>query len=129
MNANPASRIKIEPYHGTVDVQFSDAMLASTRDALVLRETGHDPVFYIPFEHIYFEFLHASSTHTHCPFKGDARYWSAKAVGEAATDAMWAYETPFEAVRQIAAHGAFDPDKVRIEATPSDSPREVPDAP
>lgn len=121
--------ISIEPYHGTVDVKFSDAMIASTKDALVLREEGHDPVFYIPFEQIYFDFLRPSKTRTHCPLKGDARYWSVEAVGEAADDVMWAYETPYEQARQISGHGAFDPQTMTIDATPADSPREVPDAP
>ncbi|UUP16756.1 DUF427 domain-containing protein [Nitratireductor thuwali] len=117
-------RITVTPYEGTVNVRFSDAMIASTDEALVLREEGHEPVFYIPFDHIYFEFLPPSDTRSRHPFKGEARFWNVEAVGEAADDVMWAYETPDDRVRPIAGHGAFDPDKVTIEATPDESPRE-----
>ena len=84
----------MEPFDGVVTVVFSDAILASTDEALVLREADYPPVFYIPFKDIYFELLKPSDTSTHCPFKGDASYWNASAVGEAVNDVMWAYGRP-----------------------------------
>jgi uncharacterized protein (DUF427 family) len=116
---NPSHRITVEPFDGAVTVVFSDAILASTDKALVLREADYPPVFYIPFEDIYFEFLKRSDTATHCPYKGNASYWSASAAGEAVNDVMWAYERPFDEMLQIKDHGAFYPNKVRIEANPS----------
>lgn len=129
MTKTAREHISVEPYRGTVDVRFSDAIIASTRDALILREKGYEPVFYIPFEHIYFEFLRPSRTRTHCPFKGEARYWSVEAVGEAEDDVLWAYEAPYEDMLAIAGRGAFDRSKVSIEATPKDSPREIRETP
>ncbi|KFB09215.1 DUF427 domain-containing protein [Nitratireductor basaltis] len=122
-----SERISIRPYDGTVNIFFSDAVVASTEKALVLEEQGHKPVYYVPFEHIYFDFFRKSPTTTTCPFKGQASYWSVEAVGEAADDVLWSYETPHEDVRQIAGYGAFDPNKVDIEAAPKDSPRHVPE--
>ncbi|MDQ2634771.1 MAG: DUF427 domain-containing protein [Pseudomonadota bacterium] len=116
---NPTHRITVEPFDGAVTVVFSDAILASTDKALVLREADHPPVFYIPFKDIYFELLNRSETSTHCPHKGDASYWNASAVGEAVNDVMWAYEDPFDEMLLIKDHGAFHPDKVRIEANPA----------
>ena len=69
---NPSRRITVEPFEGAVTVVFSDAILASSDNALVLREADYPPVFYIPFKDIYFEFLKRSDTSTHCPYKGDA---------------------------------------------------------
>ena len=85
--------LMIEPFVGTVTARFSDAVIASSDKAKVLRERGKDAVFYIPFEDIYFDFLHKTNTVSRCPIKGVASYWSVSAVGEAARDAMWAYET------------------------------------
>ncbi|WP_246727803.1 DUF427 domain-containing protein [Chelativorans sp. Marseille-P2723] len=116
MNEKP--KATIEPYAGTVKVMFSDAIVASTDNAVLLKEEGHDPVFYIPFEDIYFEFLRSSSTVSRCPLKGKARYWNAEAVGSAADDVMWAYDHPLPEMEGIRQHGAFDPSKVKIEATP-----------
>lgn len=111
-------KVTVEPFRGTVNVSFSDAMIASTEDALLLREQGHDPVFYVPFRDIYFEFLTPSSTTYHCPRKGEARYWSVEAVGEAENDIMWIYDQPPPQLSAIRQHGAFDPAKTRIEAVP-----------
>lgn len=107
--------LRIEPFEGTVTVTFSDAIIASTDRALVLHEPGHEPVPYVPFEDIYFEFLEKTATETRCPHKGTAGYWRVTAVGEAAEDFMWSYETPFERARAIAGHGAFDKRRARIE--------------
>jgi uncharacterized protein (DUF427 family) len=115
---NPAHRISIEPFDGTVTVFFSDATLASTDKALVLREGNYPPVFYIPFADVRFEFLKRSATSTHCPFKGNASYWNAKVEGEAVDDVMWAYERPYDETATIRDHAAFYSNKVRIEAKP-----------
>ena len=123
-NRSPRSEIEIEPYDGTVTVTFSSAIVASTKRAKIVQEAGHEPVLYIPFDDIYFEFLHKSDRSSRCPVKGTASYWRVSAVGETADDFMWAYETPNPAAQSIARHGAFDPDKAVIEAVPSDSPRE-----
>ena len=116
---NPSHQITVEPFDGTVVVTFSDAILASTNHAKVLREVGYSPVCYIPFKDIYFEFLTPTSTHSHCPYKGDATYWRVSAGGEALDDVMWAYEAPFDEMLAIRGHAAFYPDKVRIEANPA----------
>ncbi len=67
---NPSHTITVEPFDGVVTVAFSDAILASTDKALVLREANYPPVFYIPFEDVYFELLKRSDTSTHCPLQG-----------------------------------------------------------
>lgn len=107
--------ITIDPFSGPVTVRFLDTVIASTTRALELREAGHDPVLYIPFEDIYFVHLEKTGTRTHCPFKGDASYWSITGQGQAASDAMWAYEEPKAEVSRIAGHGAFDAGKVTFE--------------
>jgi len=118
LQRNPSHRITVEPFDGAVTVVFSDAILASTDKALVLREADYPPVFYIPVKDIYFEFMKRSDTSTHCPYKGNASYWNASAVGEAVNDVMWAYERPYDEMAAIKDHGAFYADKVRIEANP-----------
>jgi uncharacterized protein (DUF427 family) len=116
---NPSRRIAVEPFDGVVTVTFSDAIVASTDEALVLREQDYPLVFYVPFKDVCFEFLKRSDTSTHCPYKGDASYWNVSAGGEAAEDVMWAYERPFDEMIAIRDYGAFYPNKVRIEANPA----------
>lgn len=107
----------IEPYHGLVRVSFSDAIIASSDNALIVRRPGVKPVFYIPFEDIYFDFLlRSESAPEPSPF-GAATYWRVSAVGEAAADAMWAHETPAVGYEALLDHGAFDESKVLVETT------------
>ena len=116
---NPrAHGITVEPFHGRVTVSFSDAVIASTDRAKVIKEEGYDPVYYIPFEDIYFEFMERTDSSTRSPLKGTASYWRVSAVGQGEADFMWAYETPVPEVSEIAGHGAFDPKKAEIIAEP-----------
>ena len=113
---NPDHTITVRPFNGTVTVKFSSAVIASSKNAKVLKEAGYPAVFYIPFEDVYFDFLRRGETTTHCPYKGDASYWSVTAVGESKPDVMWAYEHPYAEMLAIRNHGAFYPGKVSIEA-------------
>jgi len=56
---------------------------------------------------------------THCPYKGDATYFSIVAGGQGLENAVWTYENPFPAMADIAGHLAFYPDKVTIEELPT----------
>ena len=113
---NPGHCITVEPYDGVVTVSLGSTIIASTKRAMELREADYPPVFYIPFQDIYFEHLERTERRTHCPFKGDASYWLAHANGEAVDPAMWAYEMPFDEMGAIRNHGAFYENGLRIEA-------------
>lgn len=113
----PDHKIAVTPYSGLVVVTVDETKIASTRKALKLQEASYPPVFYIPFSDIDFESLSASGTKTHCPFKGDASYWSATVDGRKIDDVMWAYQEPFDEMSGIKDFGAFYPNKVKIEAT------------
>lgn len=110
---NPDKSISIAPYDGTVTVRAGDKVIASSQRAKLLAEPPYPPVLYVPFGDIDFEGLERTATSTHCPYKGDATYWSVKG---GAKDAMWAYENPFDEMTEIKNHGAFYPDRVTVEA-------------
>lgn len=115
---NPGKIITVEPYRGTVVVRAGDAIVASSTKAKLLSESPYPPVFYIPFEDIDFDRLLKTELSTHCPYKGDASYWSVLPAGETGKDAMWAYERPFDEMTEIRNHGAFYSNRVTIGATP-----------
>ena len=57
---------------------------------------------------------------THCPYKGDASYYTIKVGDKAAENAIWSYETPFPAMKEIEGHLAFYPNRVdKIEVGPA----------
>ncbi|MGA7812356.1 DUF427 domain-containing protein [Caballeronia sp.] len=91
---------------------------ADTHAALILTETGHDPVRYFPRADVNMARL-AKSTHTsHCPFKGDATYYHLLTEDGPVENAVWCYEDPFKNVAQIKGYLAFYPSRVdRIDET------------
>ena len=110
-----AHKIEIGPFGGRVRIRVAGALVADTGLALLLEEGSLPPVFYVPRGDIHMERLAPSATTSHCPFKGDASYFSA--VGGPA-DVAWSYETPLPAAAAIAGHLAFYPDKAEIETLP-----------
>lgn len=116
---DPAHVIIIRPFDGTVTVSFGGKVIATTGRAQLLQEASYRPVLYVPFADIRFETLVPSESSTHCPFKGDASYWSVDIGGETRKDVMWAYQAPYDEMILIKDHGAFYPDRVEIKAMPA----------
>lgn len=113
--------LTIRPFEGTVTVRFLEAVLASSRNALLVGQPGREEQVFIPFEDIYFDFLTRSDSVETCPVKGEAGLWTIQAVGRAEPDAMRAYGAN-EASARLKHYGVFDPAKVAIEMTQPDAP-------
>jgi adenylate cyclase len=103
-----AYRMKIAPRAGRLSVVFNDVVIADSRESLVMHETAHAPVGYFPRKDVRMELLHSSSLRTHCPFKGDATYWSVQVGDRRAENAAWSYEAPLPESAAIASYIAFD---------------------
>ncbi|PRY71440.1 DUF427 domain-containing protein [Halomonas ventosae] len=96
-------RITLHPHARRVQVVIDGTVLADTTRAIELRERGYPPRQYIPRDDVRMDLLTPSETKTHCPFKGDASYYS---FGEH-KDVAWIYEWPMEGVVPIAKRVAF----------------------
>jgi uncharacterized protein (DUF427 family) len=108
----PDHPISIEANPSRVVVKVDGQVVADTRDALTLREAGYPPVQYIPRQHVDMAALTRSEHTTYCPYKGDASYYSIPAGGDRSLNAVWTYETPYEAMAQIKDYVAFYADRV-----------------
>jgi len=53
------------------------------------------------------EYLRGSNHSSHCPWKGDASYYTLIVDGEENADAAWYYSEPFEKAAHIKDHIAF----------------------
>jgi uncharacterized protein (DUF427 family) len=114
----PDHPITITPSKDHVKVTFNGKVVADTRRAMVLQEASYKPVFYIPREDAETALFTRTTNATHCPYKGDASYYTIKVGERTAENAIWSYETPFPAMKEIAGHLAFYPNRVdAIEAT------------
>ena len=108
----PDHPITIEANPDRVVVTIGGKTIADTREALTLREAAYPAVQYIPRQDVDMAALARSDHTTYCPYKGDASYYSIPAGGERSLNAVWTYETPFEAMAQIKDYVAFYPDRV-----------------
>ncbi|WP_149184180.1 DUF427 domain-containing protein [Streptomyces sp. TRM49041] len=96
-------RITVEPADGPVRVERDGQIVADSRRALALRETGCRVRHYLPPEDVRTDLLEPSGKHTYCPFKGTASYWSLPGR----PDAVWAYPDPKPEVAAIKGHFCF----------------------
>lgn len=87
-----------------VRVEIDGRLIAESSRPLLLAETGYPVRYYFPPEDVRTELLVPSDTHTVCPFKGTASYWSLPGGPE---DLVWAYPEPHDQVAPIKDHFCF----------------------
>jgi uncharacterized protein (DUF427 family) len=102
--------IEASPFHVVVTV--GGKIIADTHNALTLREAAYSAVQYIPRRDVDLAGLVRTEHTSFCPYKGHASYYSIPAGGDRSVNAVWTYETPFEAMAQIKDYVAFYPDRV-----------------
>ena len=112
----PDHPISIEANPSRIVVTVGGKIIADTWAALTLRETSYPAVHYIPCGDVDMTALVRSEQTTFCPYKGDASYFSITVNGKTSDNAVWSYEQPFPAMREIEGYLAFYPHRVeRIE--------------
>lgn len=81
---------------------WNGEVLAESDDTIVV-EGNH----YFPESSIRCEFFFDSDHTTHCPWKGDASYYTIEVEGQKNPNAAWFYPTPKEAAAEITGRIAF----------------------
>lgn len=118
--SNPAPGFARRPDHVVgfrpagvrVTVRLGGEVIAESDRAVLCEESGRSPVHYIPMTDTRADLFRPTATRSHCPFKGDASYWSVSAGGKDARDAAWSYDLPYDEAAPIRGHVAFYPDRV-----------------
>lgn len=90
-------RIFFEVYPRRLRAVVGGRTVVDTTGARLLHETNIPPVAYVPFEDLDPSLLTRAAHSTHCPFKGDASYWSLELPDDdddVRADFVWAYEQP-----------------------------------
>lgn len=90
-----------------VRVQFNGETIADSTRVELLFETRHIPVYYFPRADVRMDLLRRTEHSTHCPFKGDASYWSVAVGDREAENAVWSYEDPYPETGEIRDYVAF----------------------
>ncbi|UZJ33286.1 DUF427 domain-containing protein [Streptomyces endophytica] len=104
MSATHGHRIDVTQGTDHVRVEIDGRLVAESHRPLRLAETGYPVRYYLPPEDVRMDLLAPSGTHTVCPFKGTASYWS---LADGPEDIAWAYPEPHDGVAQIKDHLCF----------------------
>ena len=115
---NTQKHITLEPHPGRVVVKFQDAVVADTQSAVLLKEGSLPPRLYIPRADVDMNALVPTDHRTHCPYKGDASYFTLKVGERTAENAVWTYEQPIADVDGITGLLSFYPRHVEVEEHP-----------
>jgi uncharacterized protein (DUF427 family) len=116
----PDHPISLTPTAARVIVKLAGQTVADTTSAVTLQESTYPGVQYIPRADVDVSLLERTDNQTYCPYKGDASYYSVRVGDRLAENAIWTYETPYDAVAQIKDYVAFYPDRVdSIEQIPA----------
>ena len=118
--------VETEPSEKLVRVTVGGELIAESRRALALHETHLRTRWYLPLEDVREGVLEASEKTSHCPFKGDASYYSVRAGGELHADIAWTYRDPIPEVREIAGLVCFYDEKVELTLDPPASAEPLP---
>jgi uncharacterized protein (DUF427 family) len=84
-----------------VRVVIGGETVADTHRPRLLFETGLPTRYYIPKVDVRMDLLTATDSHTRCPYKGIASYWTAKVAGQEVKDIAWAYPAPIPECSKI----------------------------
>ena len=81
---------------------WNNKIIAESDDTVII-ENNH----YFPADSIKKEYFKESGTHTTCPWKGQASYYTLEVDGQENVDAAWYYPKASELARQIEGRVAF----------------------
>jgi uncharacterized protein (DUF427 family) len=109
--AAPAHRIYFADFLPRVRAVVAGRTVVDTTRGKLLYESNIPPRFYAPVEDFDADALTRTDHSTHCPFKGDASYWSVAVNGTAHENAVWAYETPLAEAGWLGGYASLYHDK------------------
>jgi uncharacterized protein (DUF427 family) len=103
----PAHRILFEPHPRRIRAELEGRTVLDTIGGRLLHESNILPRLYVPLEDFDASLMERTDHTTHCPFKGDASYWSVRAGDRVAENAIWAYEDPLPDASWLAGYASM----------------------
>jgi len=89
-------RVVVEPSDRRIRVVYRGETVADSTRALVMHETRLPSAFYFPRDDVRMDLMERTDRRTHCPFKGNASYWTLRVGEHQAENAVWSYEKPYD---------------------------------
>ncbi len=110
----PGHQIELTAAPGRMIATFDGHAIATSDDVLVLKEGSLPPVAYFPRADVEMAYMGRTDKTTHCPYKGDASYYTLTMDGHIAENAVWTYETPYPSMDAIKDRLAFYPNVISV---------------
>jgi uncharacterized protein (DUF427 family) len=95
-------------------VRLAGEVVADTRAARVVFETGFAPRWYVPRRDVADGALKDDPRRTLCPYKGVAHYFDLVARGRQATAAAWSYPEALPESARLAGYVSFDLEQLEV---------------
>lgn len=110
----PDHPITLSAAPGAVEALFGGHLIARSEDVLMLAEASYPPVAYFPRADVEMAVFAKTARQTHCPYKGEASYYSLERDGQVVENVAWSYEDPYPAMAAIKGRLAFYPNVVSL---------------
>ncbi|MBO6826232.1 MAG: DUF427 domain-containing protein [Sneathiella sp.] len=92
---HPDHKVEIERADGRLQLSLKGEVIATSDEALLLKEGDYPDRYYFPIHDIKGDILKPSDHHSYCPFKGTARYWDVLVGKDLIKDGAWGYDDPY----------------------------------
>lgn len=111
---DPYTRVDVAASGRRVRVEIDGVTLADTTNAAFLFETNLPTRYYIPKTDVRMDLLTPTELSSHCPYKGEARYWNADVNDVVYENIVWGYDAPLPESQKILGLVSFYNEKVDI---------------
>ena len=111
---DPYTRVDILQSSRHVRIEVDGVLVAESSKPILLFETGLPVRYYLPKTHVRMDLLTPTETVTHCPYKGQAEYWSLDVGGTVHRDLAWSYRTTLPESQKIVGLVSFYNERVDL---------------
>jgi uncharacterized protein (DUF427 family) len=111
---NPYHRVDCLRSRRRLRVEAAGLLLVDSAETMAVYETALEPRLYIDPRYVRSDVLAQSATHTYCPYKGVATYWSARIGDTVLEDIAWSYEDPLPESAPLRHLLSFDDGRVTV---------------
>jgi uncharacterized protein (DUF427 family) len=98
---SPYTRVDTIQSSRHIRVEVDGETVADSHRPILLFETGLPTRYYLPMEDVRTELLTPTDTHTQCPYKGTASYWSLAIGDKQYPDYVWGYPEPISEAGKV----------------------------
>ena len=108
---HPEHHVIESPVQGRLRAQLGADVLAESDDVIEVDEDDNPPRYYFPRDSVRMDRMSASDTHTYCPFKGEASYFTMEFLDGQMPDAAWTLKDPYDEHADLKDRVAFYSEK------------------